>query len=279
LNVSFDYQITPDILTYIAHRRGFKPGGSNVSPQSPVPGYMPTYGPETVKDVEIGLKADWLIADHPLRTDVAIYKEWYSNIQRSTTLAQGAGVPFTETIDAAKAQIEGLEVSALAQLSHSWQLTLNYSYIDAYYTSWPGTTINDITGAVEQLVNSPYSGTPKHQGSLGVRYKLPLPQSLGDVSALVQYYRQSDEQMNDTALQDNGIGIVKGYGDLNLRFDWANIVGQPIDVGFFVRNATNELHAESIGSFLPNGLFVLGAVYNEPRMWGAEVRYRFGAQK
>jgi iron complex outermembrane receptor protein len=280
LNFSFDYQVTPEILAYIAHRHGFKPGGSNVSPQTPVPGYQAIYAPETVKDLEIGVKADWLIGGRQLRTDAAIYKEWYTNIQRSTTLAQNNGVPFTEVIDAAKAQIEGFELSSIFELSRNWQITFNYSYIDAYYTSWPGTTINDITGAVEPLINSPYAGTPKHQGTLGIRYSLPLPQSLGDsFSALVEYYRQSSEQLNDTALQDNGIGMVNGYGDLNLRFDWTNVAGQPLDVAFFMRNVTNEIHAQSIGSFLPNGLSVVGAVYNEPRMWGAEVRYRFGKQK
>lgn len=279
LNVSFDYQMTSDLLVYIAHRRGFKPGGSNVSPQTPVPGYQAIYAPETVQDVEVGLKGDWLIGGRPLRTDVALYKEWYSNIQRSTTLEQGNGVPFTEVIDAAKAQIEGLELSTIFQLSRNWQINFNYAYIEAYYTSWPGTTINDITGAVEPLIESPYADTPKHQGTLDLRYSLPLAPSLGSLSALIEYYRQSAEQLNDTALQDNGIGGIKGYGDLNLRLDWTNVGGEPLDVGFFVRNATNEIHAESIGSFLPNGLSIVGAVYNAPRMWGAEIRYRFGKEK
>jgi iron complex outermembrane receptor protein len=279
LNISFDYQITPEMLVYIAHRRGFKPGGSNVSPTMPVPGYQATYAPETVKDLEIGLKADWDIAGHPLRTNLDVYKEWYSNIQRSTTLSEGNGVPFTEVLDVAKAQIEGFELSSIFELSHDWQLTLNYSFIDAYFTSWPGTTINDVTGAVEPLINSPYAGTPKHQGSLGVRYTLPLADSVGKLSALLEYYRQSSDQLNDTALQDNGIGLVKGYGDLNLRLDWASVFGEPFDVGFFMRNVTNEIHAISIGSFLPNGLYTVGAVYNEPRMWGVELRYRFGHEK
>ena len=108
--------------------------------------------------------------------------------------ANSNGVPFTEVLDVAKAQIEGFELSSIFALSRDWQLTLNYAYIDAHYTSWPGTTINDITGAVEPLINSPYAGTPKHQGSLGVRYTLPLPESVGKLSALLEYYRQSSDQ-------------------------------------------------------------------------------------
>jgi iron complex outermembrane receptor protein len=279
LNVSVDYQVTPEILAYIAHRRGFKPGGSNVRPINPVAGYHPTYDPETVKDLEIGLKADWMIAERALRTNLAAYKEWYSNIQRSTTLAQGNGVPYTETNNIAKAQIEGFELSAIYELSRNWQLSLNYSFINPYYTSWPGTTTNVITGQVLPLIDSPYIGTPKHQGTLSIRYELPLPASAGTVTALAEYYRQSSDQLNDTVLADNGIGLVKGYGDLNLRLDWGDIFGQSVDVGFFVRNATNEIHAQSIGSFYGVGLYSIGALYNEPRMWGAQVRYRFGKEK
>jgi iron complex outermembrane receptor protein len=279
LNVSFDYQITPEMLVYVAHRRGFKPGGSNVSPQAPVPGYQSTYDPETVKDGEIGIKADWRVAGRPLRTNAAVYKEWYSNIQRSVTLEQGNGVPYTQTSNVAKAQIEGLELSAIFEVIRNLQLTLNYSFINARYTAWPGTATDVITGQVIPLINSPYIGTPKHQGTLGIRYQLPLAESLGKLSTSVEYYRQSSDQLNDTVLADNGIGLVKGYGDLNLRFDWAQIAGQPLDVGLFVRNATNEVHAESIGSFFGVGLGIVGAVYNEPRMWGVELRYRFGREK
>jgi hypothetical protein len=50
-------------------------------------------------------------------------------------------------------------------------------------------------------------------------------------------------------------------------------------VGFFMRNVTNEIHAMSVSSFLPNGLYTVGAVYSEPRMWGVELRYRFGHEK
>jgi iron complex outermembrane recepter protein len=92
-----------------------------------------------------------------------------------------------------------------------------------------------------------------------------------------KYYRQSKVNLDDTSLADNGMGWQSGYSDVNLRFDWVNVAGQPLDIGLFVRNATNELHALSINSFLTvNGS--MNTVYNEPRMWGLELRWRFGAE-
>jgi len=68
-----------------------------------------------------------------------------------------------------------------------------------------------------------------------------------------------------------------GYGNLNLRADWSNVLNSNFDLAFFVRNATDDLHAVALNSYYA---FVgtASAVYNEPRMWGAQVRYRFGAQ-
>src|SRR3546814_10129934 len=50
--VAIDYQVNPDLLLYITHRRGFKPGGVNAtSALSNVPGIKATFDPETLKDV------------------------------------------------------------------------------------------------------------------------------------------------------------------------------------------------------------------------------------
>jgi hypothetical protein len=39
-------------------------------------------------------------------------------------------------------------------------------------------------------------------------------------------------------------------------------------------NATNEVHAQSINSFYSE-VGIINAIFNPPRMWGAEVQYRF----
>jgi iron complex outermembrane recepter protein len=275
-NVSFDYQINDDLLTYIAHRRGFKPGGSNVTPAVAVPGFRPTYDAETVDDIELGVKADWFVGGRPLRTNAAIFKMWYDNVQRSETFATAGGVPFTQTSNIAKAEIEGLELSALLQASDRLQLSLNYSYLDAKYTEWPGTVTNIITGAVSPLVDSPYVGTPEHQATLTVRYAMPLPEAWGEISALADYYRQTSVHLNDTELQD-GFGKQDGYGNLNLRVDWSDIAGQPLDAAIFARNVLDDVHANTLNSFY-SVVGTANAVYNEPRVYGAELRYRFGGK-
>src|SRR5690606_20611060 len=85
--VSLDYQINDDTLAYIAHRRGFKPGGVNgTAAGSGIPGAVVNYDPETLDDIELGLKVDWQLNEIQGRTNVAVYRQWYSDIQRSETL-------------------------------------------------------------------------------------------------------------------------------------------------------------------------------------------------
>ena len=57
---SLDYEINEDSLVYLAHRRGFKPGGVNgTAAGSGVPGAVVQYDPEVLDDIEVGLKVDW----------------------------------------------------------------------------------------------------------------------------------------------------------------------------------------------------------------------------
>lgn len=275
--VGLDYQWNDDTLVYMAHRRGFKPGGSNVAPVVPVANYVASYDPETVDDFEIGIKSDWSLAGMPVRTNAAIYKMWYEDIQRNETFATASGIPFTQVNNIAKAEIQGLELSAMLIATERLQLGLNYSYIDAKYTEWPGFVANRFTGELLPYKDSPYVGTPEHQGSVSLIYSLPTPSEWGEMSFMADYYRQSSVWLNDTALEDGGYGKQGGYGNLNLRFDWANIGGESVDLALFVKNATDDVHAVAM-----SGFYIVGtafAVYNEPRTWGAEIRYRFGDNK
>jgi len=55
-NVDLDFHPMPDILIYLASRRGYKSGGLNSFALPPTP---PTFGPETITDGEIGTKIQW----------------------------------------------------------------------------------------------------------------------------------------------------------------------------------------------------------------------------
>jgi iron complex outermembrane receptor protein len=274
-NVSVDYQINERLLTYLAHRRGFKPGGINIVDLS-IPGAKQTFTPETLDDIELGAKWDWTAGGVSGRSNVAIYTQKYNDIQRAEFIVTATGSVSQQTNNIATAKIDGLEMENILQLTNRLQLDLNYAYINPKYTKWPGDTNGPAPGGIP-LIESPYPGTPKSQGTLAVRYRMPLG-AMGELTGSADYYRQTDVELSDTALSDGQpIPREPGWGNLNLRLDWSKIAGRPLDAALFVRNATDGVHKEAANSLFASVGFV-SALYNEPRTFGVEVRYRIGGK-
>jgi iron complex outermembrane receptor protein len=277
--VSLDYHLTPDTLVYAAHRRGFKPGGVNgTAAAAQVPGAEPIYKPETVEDLEIGMKSDWRAGDVIMRTNGAVYSEWLSDAQRSEIVPIGNGGVFTQTGNIAAARVIGFELEDQFIINRQLQIFLNYNWIHAYYTKYPGDTTS-LSGAVFPNIETPFIGVPRNQGSIGARYTLPLDEAtVGRVSFYAELYAQSPMWLDDTALAvlPDRPGYQKSYDNVNVRADWANFLGSSVDLAVFVRNLFD---GEWIVGSNPNatGLGFVTNTWNEPRAYGLEVRYRFGA--
>ncbi|KJS09858.1 MAG: hypothetical protein VR73_00725 [Gammaproteobacteria bacterium BRH_c0] len=276
--VSLDYQINADTLVYLAHRRGFKPGGINgTSASANVPGVRNTYDPEILDDVEFGLKADWSLMDMPARTNISLYKSFQDDVQRSEVVPNGTGGVFTQINNIAEAEITGLELEQQLVISEYIQLMLNYAYTDAEYKAWPGFTPN-INGQLIANIENPFIGVPEHQATIGARFILPVDPSLGQMSFYAEYYRQSSMWLDDQAVSmfPRKPGYQEGYDNLNLRFDWSGVMGTPVDVGLYVRNAMDDEWMVGANNII-TGLGFFTTTYNEPRTYGLQLRYRFGA--
>ena len=62
---------------------------------------------------------------------------------------------------------------------------------------------------------------------------------------------------------------------VNLNASWDGILGTPIDLSFFMTNATNKKYILSVSQSW-NSLGFESVIPNEPRMWGFRLKYRFG---
>jgi iron complex outermembrane receptor protein len=279
-SLTADWQVNPDILVYVAHRKGFKPGGINgIARTANVPGLRLFFDPEIVKDYEFGTKARWTFGGVRGRSNLAIYYQDYTGLQRTEQL-RDPNPPFqtfTQTNNIGAAEIKGLELENLMQVTETLTVTLNYAYIDAKYTTYPG-TIRDIAGVLHNLIETPYTGTAKHQFTLDVRYRLPVPEAWGEVFASGQLFAQSGVWLDDSALNNPNFkeGFQPGYHNLNARLDWNNIAGHPVDASLFVKNIADDTRVVAIANFL-NNLGINNAIYDEPRTFGVQVRARFGA--
>jgi iron complex outermembrane recepter protein len=286
-NFAIDFKPVDGVLLYLTHRKGFKPGGANLPPAAPVPGARVQFDPEIVKDYEAGIKYTFNFAGVRGHANLAYYHTDYSNIQRNETLpVPNSTTVYTQTSNIAGAKIDGIELETLFRIGDRLQLGLNYNYTNPRYTSYPGTSILFLetpllqaNGApaypLVQNITSPYVGTPKHQFSINARYAFIDSDDVGEVALSGNYYRQSEVHLDDSEIQSlSKLGLQKGYGTLNLRLEWNNVLGKPFDLALNATNVTQEVY--KVGNAdLWGALGIMGSIYNEPRMVSVQARVRF----
>ncbi len=257
-----DYQLTPETLLYVKGSRGYKSGGFNLS--TPKQSAFSEFKPEYVTDVELGVKSDWEIMGIKARTDLDLFHDDYSNIQRSVTqLINGLSSPVTE--NAAAATIQGVEAQGSVIPVSGTEISLAYSFIAAKYNTFTDPLAGNMSGLEFPFV-------PKNKVSVTARQELPIPSEWGDLSLSATYSVQSHVRGDNTF---SPTGVIQGYGLLNLRADWKGVYGLPLDVSMFVTNATDEVYVtKNFGLY--NVFGVQSLEYGEPRMIGAQLRYHFG---
>jgi len=132
-------------------------------------------------------------------------------------------------------------------------------------------------GETVLLKDTAFSGAPEHILGMLVQYWLPMvPSEYGVIKASANYQYQS-RVILDVGQQYNAEDESEaGYSLLNLRLDWQNVMGHPVDMGFYIRNATDKVYAIANSGFMDTFGHV-GRIYGDPRTYGFEIRARFGA--
>jgi iron complex outermembrane receptor protein len=266
-NVGLDEQLTPTTLIYVRSGNAYRPGGFNLN----VGVDAEKFQPEHVTDVEIGTKIDWDLWGMHARTNADIYHTDYKSIQVQELIsvvdAQGNTHVNSAYQNAASATLEGGELEASFEPVTGLQIEPHASYIYAHYDKYPlgFGTLND---------DPAFQYLPKWQYAVTATYTLPVDESWGDISVSGTYSWYGHQYLSVNAGEI--YPIMPSYENINLRVDWKNILGNPIDASFFMTNVTDNTHV--VGGFpIYAQLGFTSLVYNEPRMFGFSVKYRFGA--
>ncbi|GAB3102417.1 TonB-dependent receptor [Aestuariicella hydrocarbonica] len=291
--LSANYTPEDDTLVYFSIATGYKAGGFNGRGSDDVS--LQPFDEETVTTYELGYKGDWQFDWAAVRTNLALYWQDYEDIQQTRSLPSDTGSLTTETVNAGKAEIKGLEFDVTVAPTDSLLLSLAYSYVDAgYKDNVVGVNARNALGGYDTTSvdrsDAPFTYIPEQSLTASVTYTLPLDSSLGEMSLMASVYWQDEMQTNQWAGDFDIVGGIQGWSDaniamaeevstidayevLNLRFDWRNIMGSNFDVAAFVSNATDE-------EYVTGGLNVIdiqyvGYTYGAPRTYGASLRYLF----
>jgi iron complex outermembrane receptor protein len=278
------YTLAPGKMVYASYSKGFRSGGFNARATDPTA--LGPYQPEVVDAYEVGLKADWL--GHTLRTNVAFYYSQYHNKQEEVVQPSppGAANP-QETVvkNAASATIKGVELEAIAQLSHDFSANASFAYTDARYDNF----LNDVVGttpgsAPDNIADNVSTMTlrraPKYQWSVGLNYRHDFGGGRLDATTLLRYSSKyatcivPNYPITPGQVTNDSRCFTTDRANLSAQIGYTFLLssGKEVNLAVFGRNLTNT--HDIMGTLPVAGLFTFSTPY-EPRVLGAQVGFKF----
>ncbi len=254
--ISVDYHLNENTMTYLSASRGFKSGGYNG--RQIFPGEVNQYDPEFVTSYEAGIKTHF--EQQNINLEAAIFSVDYKDMQ-FTTLVGGAGGLLPIIDNAAKAEIDGVEISVSGSPISSFSFNTGIGYLDARYTNVDDNSV--ITGD-EELIR-----TPEWNAHMQLAYRWQLDTSgtielTGHANFTSKVYHDS---VNTEAIAEDDLTLV------NASIGWLSADNR-YQVEAFVTNLTDKTYlisgASELAAFGGNE-----AHYARPREWGLRVSYTF----
>lgn len=285
-----DYQVTPDVFTYVVSRRGYRAGGVN----SPTLGGTLTsaqvFKPEKVTDVEAGIRSTFRLLGMRTRFNVSGFSGYYQDVQIVLTGVQTTrpgcvagdpvlgAAPYTPDGDcntandpasgtlltnAGKSRVSGIDFDGAVNFTSSLQFTFGGNVLDTATRKFAVLT------ALRPYVGSnhiPFLNSPKSTFTAGLNYTHQFDE-LGQLALNADFYHSSKVQVTAYSLPS--------YENVNLRASLNNLRGLPVDVSVFATNALNKRYQAFAGAG-GTGLGFTTVHFAEPAQYGVTLRYRIG---
>jgi iron complex outermembrane receptor protein len=273
--LSLDYQLDPTTMLYITNSKGFETGGFNSGSGSVgLPSAYLSYNPESLSNVEVGVKSDFDVMGVKSRLNFSGFYGFYDNIQTSLTIAYLNTITHAETVtavtqNAATGHISGFDGEYTFVPTDGVSVYLGFEYLNDKYDSYPSPLLGNLS-------DTPFIMTPKWKYVVRGNFRLPgLPSDLGTLSLLPTWTWQSGvitmQELN--APQGDRTGE---FGTANASLLWHDVWGQPgLEATFYGTNLLNN-KVEVNGLAVYSSLGLTAGVPPPPRMWGVTLKYAFG---
>ena len=264
-----------DVLLYATYSRGAKSQGLNLT-NLPA-GVDPVVRPETVDNVEVGLKSQFL--DRRVTLNLAAYQTSVHDYQ--TTIVQqviGTNTYINYIANIPKVRSRGLEGDLAVRPADWLSLTGSIAYTDATYRDYPNgptpvealnpTAANPGGSPVRDFTGERLAGVPKWATSVGADVTHPVGGSAegylhGDWSYRSSYY---------TVASNSRYGLVPGYGLVNARAGVRLGEDGRYDLSVWARNLFDKRYFQTL-NVINYGL--VSAILGDPGTYGATLKVRF----
>lgn len=214
-SVGLEYQASDSTMLYVKTRESFRSGGySTFGPHAP--GFGEDNGaafkPETLEDIELGLKFSGLVGDMPARLNVAAFFSEVENAQRAVYVNIG-GTPNAVVANVPKSEADGVELDGQIWVTDWLTVGGNLAHTDADFGSEPVDFPTLFTGPV---TFGPYPDTPEWSGSVFAEARMTVFDRL-TASIFGSYYSQSKTYIGSTVGTLTPGGFIPSYELANFR--------------------------------------------------------------
>jgi iron complex outermembrane receptor protein len=266
------------MLLYIKWARGYRMGSITSNSVG-----FETVGPEKLDLYEVGAKTTFRGTVSGYFNLAGFYNDFHNQqITINPTLApqwQGVLPNASPNINAGHSRIWGVEVDASATLFQQFKLDVGYTYLNTKVLAItvPTPPIYYVTLNPTANVGDPLALSPKNTVTVTGTYILPIDQSVGKISfgATFTHIDANRAQAPSTS----PVYLIHAQNLLNVNADWhadwRSVMGQPVDISFFMTNVTNQGLILFPGSAFQT-IGIDGGHVNRPRMWGFRLKYHFG---
>lgn len=277
--LGLSYQATDNLLVYLQGRRSWRAGGFNgTAPAAINPGgggaviqNTNLFKPEHTNDIELGTKFAGSVLGRPLRMNLAVYNQWIKDVQRAQFPdPPGPAQSIAYTVNVPEARVTGAEFDLTFKPAHWLETGLTGTLTHARFVH--GKDKADVFGTT--YVFGPYADVPKKSGSLYATVYLPAPSEMGLMDVRADVYGQSSMYFSNSNKSITPDTQIPGYALINLRYEWLEIYNSKYSLSMFVRNLADKEYYTG-GFALTGSLGVNSVAIGTPRMFGAEITYRF----
>jgi iron complex outermembrane recepter protein len=256
LSVGYDW--SEDLMTYAKISTGFQSGGFNVR-DTRQDAFTEGFDDETLTSYEIGVKSTWR---KRFVANAALFFGDYTDKQVNVFDPETLG----NVRQNADAEIWGMELEMLANLTEHWQLGFGYGYLNSEFTDFKDLQGNDVSDSTN------FTYAPENTANGHVAYQRPL--DLGLLRARLDWSYRDDMNFLAPAPEPNSS---EAFHLFNGRVSLEDIDGPrntKIRVSLWGKNLTNEGYWTS-GVNVLNTLGLAFNLWGEPRTFGADFEILF----
>ncbi len=286
--VNLDFTPNEKDLYYFSVTTGYRAGGFNLGYFS----FIPTYEPEDLTAYELGYKGQLFDGTVQLNASAYLYDYDLIHLQFSTFSFTGVS---TSVQNAPSAETIGFELEGMWLVSDEITVGVNYSYTDATYTAELFEPFAGTRGVVDNnnalapsslytvaernllIDGEPLPRVPKHKYTAWADYVQNLG-NRGTVTYLTSVAWTDEFPAAGRPTAASPLSVAPAFLRWDARVSWTSM-DQQWTIAGFVNNILDEIGVRNQFTYAESQGHRRVIEPTNPRWWGLEVHYKFGAYR